>query len=105
MPQPSSMQGMPGPQVTPSNDPNSNQFYAKTMPIYAAITEINPNYKNTVGGAIFHFVTQIVGQEYGPKVTGMLIDLPIGEIQKFVTNYDLFQQRVQQAQQLLVQQK
>lgn len=105
MPQPSGMQGMPGPQVTPSNDPNANGFYSKTMPIYAAITEINPNYKNTVGGAIFQFVTQIVGQDFGPKVTGMLIDLPIAEIQKFVTNYDLFQQRVQQAQQLLVQQK
>lgn len=93
------------PQITSSNDPRSQEFYSRTMPIFAAITEINPTYKQTVGSQIFQFVTQLVGQDFGPKITGMLIDLPIAEIQKFCTNYDLFQQRVQQAQQLLTQQQ
>lgn len=35
----------------------------------------------------------------------MLIDLPIHEIQKFCCNFDLFVQRVQQAQALLTQQQ
>ena len=101
--------GMPHPsggaiQFVPSNEPMSQELYAKTMPIYAAIVVINPVYKQTVGSVIFEFVTKIVGPQYAPKITGMLIDLPIPEIQRYCTNFDLFQQRVQQAQTLLQQQ-
>lgn len=60
------------------------------MPIYAAITTINPSYKQTVGSCIFEFVSRIVGTQYAPKITGMLIDLPVVEIQRFVVHYDLF---------------
>ena len=91
------------PQITFSKDPKSHEFYSKTLPIYAAITEANPKYKNAVGSAIFQFVTQIVGEDFGPKITGMLIDLPIKEIHMFCTNYDLFQLRAQQALNLLTQ--
>ena len=79
----------------------ANELYNKTVPIYNAISEINPNYKQHVGTCIFEFVTKLVGAEYAPKITGMLIDLPIIEIQRYCTNFDLFQQRVQQAQTLL----
>lgn len=65
------------------------------MPIYAAITEINPSYKQIVGSTIFEFVTRLAGQQYAPKITGMLIDLPIVEIQRYATNFDLFAQRIQ----------
>lgn len=70
MPQPMPSQGMPmpnnmpaasTPQIIPSNDTKSHDFYNKLMPIYAAITEINPNYKNQVGSNIFDFVNSIVG--------------------------------------------
>jgi hypothetical protein len=64
---------------------------------------MNPQYKQTVGGAIFEFVQKLV-QGYAPKVTGMLIDLPVPEIQKYMVNFDLFLQRVSQATQLLEQQ-
>jgi len=104
---PSAMPGAPAQnmlQITPSNDPLSSEFYAKTMPIYAAITEINPSYKQTVGSTIFEFVTKMVGNTNAPKITGMLIDLPIIEIQRFVLNFDLLSQRVNQAQTLLQQQ-
>ncbi len=75
------------------------------MLIYNSIVEINPGYKTTVGSCIFEFVKRIVGTSFAPKITGMLIDLPIAEIQKYCTNYDMFVQRVNQAQQLLVQQQ
>jgi len=100
MPMPTGLP-MPAPNMAmqisfvPSNDPMSHEFYSKTMPIYAAIIEINPSYKQTVGSCIFEFVTKIVGPQYAPKITGMLIDLPILEIQRYVTNFDLFNQRVQ----------
>lgn len=119
MPAPSGMPmpapgGMPAPQgqpsamqiqFQPSNDPMAAELYQKTMPIYAAITDINPSYKQTVGSTIFEFVTKLVGTQFAPKITGMLIDLPIVEIQRYVTNFDLFSQRVQQAQTLLQQQQ
>merc|ERR1711971_1242045 len=92
-------------QFVPSSDPLAAELYNKTMPIYAAITEINPSYKQTVGSTIFEFVTKLVGPQFAPKITGMLIDLPIVEIQRYVTNFDLLSQRVQQAQNLLQQQQ
>jgi hypothetical protein len=58
----------------------SNELYAKTAPLYAAITEVNPTYRQTVGSCIFEFVTKLVGPQFAPKITGMLIDLPIVEI-------------------------
>merc|ERR1712139_211875 len=98
MPNPNQQMPVNQLQIVQSNDPNSNDFYAKTMPIYAAITEINPSYKQIVGSNIFEFVTKLVGTQFAPKITGMLIDLPIVEIQRYCTNFDLFAQRVQQAQ-------
>ena len=89
MPMPNAPMGAP--QFTPSQDPLSSEYYSKTMPIFAAIVEMNPSYKQTVGSCIFEFVTKIVGPQFAPKITGMLIDLPIAEIQRYCTNFDLFQ--------------
>jgi hypothetical protein len=61
---------------------------------------MNPNYKNLVGGAIFEFVQSLV-ESFAPKVTGMLIDLPVSEIQKYLVNFDLFLQGVSQAGEML----
>jgi hypothetical protein len=63
---------------------------------------MNPQYKQTVGGAIFEFVQSLV-ESFAPKVTGMLIDLPVAEIQKYLVNFDLFLQRVSEATRLLQQ--
>jgi hypothetical protein len=90
-------------QVVPSAHPLSGKFYSVTVPILGAVNEHNANYKQTVGGAIFEFVQQLV-ESYAPKVTGMLIDLPVVEIQKYMVNFDLFLQRVSQATTLLQQQ-
>ena len=45
----------------------------------------NPNYKHQVGEVIFEFVEKVledkgVQEDRAPKITGMLIDLPIEEI-------------------------
>ena len=50
---------------------------------------MNPLYKQTVGGAIYEFVLELV-QGKAPKVTGILIDLPVAEIRKYLVNFDLF---------------
>ncbi len=64
----------------------------------------NAVYKNQVGTTIYNFVARIIGAPGAPKVTGMLIDLSVDEIRKYLVNFDLFVQRIQQAQHLLVQQ-
>lgn len=81
-------------QFQPSSDPTANDLYSKIAPIFNAITEINPSYKNTVGSVIYGFVDKIVGSNFAPKITGMLIDLNIAEIRKYCTDYDLFVQRI-----------
>ena len=74
----------------PSGHPLAESFYKVTMPIINCIIEMNPNYKVTAGDAIFAFVSKLIGPDGAPKVTGMLIGLPVAEIQKFFCNFDLF---------------
>ena len=71
----------------------------------AAVTPANPNVKTHVGQVIFRFVVNLVGQEKAPKVTGMLIDLSIGEMLKYLQHFDLFVGNINQALALLAQQE
>ena len=48
----------------------------------------------TVGNCIYEFVGKLAGQQHSPKITGILIDLPIIEIKRYVTNFNLFQEHV-----------
>ena len=60
--QQSNAQGVPVQiQVQQSQDPMSVEYYNKTVPIYNAVTDINPTYKQTVGSAIFEFVSRLIG--------------------------------------------
>jgi len=76
-------------------------YLSKTMPILNAIVEQNPNYKQQVGSVIYNFVQGLAGNQ-APKITGMLIDLPIYEIHSYMKNFDLLVQRVSEAKDLLL---
>lgn len=54
-------------------------YLMRCAPLVKAVVAENPYYKNTVGTAIFDFVSQLKGEK-APKITGMLIDLNIPEI-------------------------
>jgi hypothetical protein len=71
------------------------------VPIFNAITEVNPTYKHTVGTIIFDFVGRIAGYELAPKITGMMIDIPVGDIRHYVLDYDLFSRQVNNAKGML----
>lgn len=75
------------------------------MPILPAILAENPNYQQHVGSCIFPFVQNVCGPELAPKITGMLIDLPIAEIHAFMRDYYVMHERITQARQLLDQQQ
>jgi len=78
-------------------------FLANTSRIMPSIQELNPKYKEQVGNCIYDFVLQQVGQDHAPKVTGMLIDLPIEEIKNYMANFELFAKKVDEASKLLQQ--
>ena len=62
--------------------------------IYAVVPE-NPNYKEQVGTVIFDYIKSIAGPTMAPKVTGMLIDLPVDDIKLIMQDWSLLQTRVQ----------
>ena len=63
------------------------------MPKLDAVDETNPEYRQTVGGAIFGFVRPLV-KFAAPRVTGLMIDLPVPDIKKYMQNYNVFVDRV-----------
>jgi hypothetical protein len=44
--------------------------------------------KQMVGSFIYPFVTQMVGIDTSPKVTGMIIDLPLADLNYSVSNME-----------------
>jgi len=65
--------------------PHIQEYLIKSVPLVPAVNVANPNYKHQVGEVIFEFVEKVledkgVQEDRAPKITGMLIDLPIEEI-------------------------
>jgi len=71
--------------------------------ILPAVVPENPNYKDQVGTVLYEYIQQLIGGK-APKVTGMLIDLPIDDIKLIMQDWSLLNTRVQQASELLDQQ-
>ena len=53
-----------------------------------------------MGEFIYEYVEQIAGPN-APKVTGMLIDLPLNEIVEYLQNFEIFLRKVQEASTLI----
>jgi hypothetical protein len=81
----------------------AGEYLSKTMKILPAVQEKNANYPDQVGQLIYDFILQMVGQEHAPKITGMLIDLPIMQIRAYLSSYEALQAKVQEAQTHLIQ--
>ena len=79
---------------------NTNGF--KLVP---AVSPQNPNYKAQVGEFIYEYVEKIAGEAQAPKITGMLIDLPIPEIQGYLTDFNKLQIKINEANALLSSQQ
>jgi hypothetical protein len=66
-----------------------------------AVSPQNPNYKAQVGEFIYEYVERIAGEDKAPKITGMLIDLPLPEIQGYLTDFGKLQVKINEANTLL----
>jgi hypothetical protein len=81
--------------------PFPQQYAQKGYMLLPAVVKSNPNYKNQVGEAIFEYVEKLAGEQKAPKITGMLIDLPIEEIQAYLQDYSKLEEKVKEADALL----
>ena len=69
--------------------------------ILPSCTERNPLLKEQVGQAIFEHVSFLVPHERAPKVTGMLIEIPVDQIRAYMMDYNVFKARVHEANTLI----
>lgn len=67
------------------------------------MTDKNPYLKEQVGQAIFEFVSLIVPTERAPKITGMLIELPVDQIKSFMGSFEALTAKVSEATTLIDQ--
>jgi len=72
-------------------------YTSQTAPLMPLVTEANPNYKQRVGELIFKFIQQgqLAPPDRVPKITGMLIALPIDEVRQFMSSYENLKKMVE----------
>jgi len=81
--QPGMMQQQPammaaaGQQPAAANMTPQQKYHQAAMQMLPSVQERNPYMKEQVGHLIFDYVQMIAGQDKAPKITGMLIELPI----------------------------
>jgi hypothetical protein len=56
---------------------DADTFQAAAMRLLPSVQERNPHLKDQVGNLIYEYVNKIIGVEKAPKITGMLIELPV----------------------------
>ena len=97
---PPQMPGMPHqPMAAQQRGPQTpeQKYAAATLRILPSCIERNPYLKESVGTAIFEFVNMFVPQDKAPKITGMLIELPIDQIKQYLSDFGMFQAKVKEA--------
>jgi len=101
---PGGMQQMPGaPQQQPMQGqvPVHVRYNAACQKILPSCSERNQNLKEQVGQIIYEFVSLMVPHERAPKVTGMLIEIPVDQIKAYMQDFQVFTARVKEANQLI----
>lgn len=66
------------------------------------MTSVEQSKKQMVGTHIFRYVTNFVTAEYSPKITGMIIDLPIADLNYSVSTLETLHIKVKSAVDLLI---
>jgi hypothetical protein len=84
-------------------NPVAMQYQQQTAPLIPSISEKNPYLKERVGECIFPFIKNFVGNERAPKITGMLIELPVEQIKLYMMNFDNLSLKVKEANDLINQ--
>jgi len=101
------MPGMPGmPQMNQQNMQQNmtpeQKYMMTTQKFIPAVNEKNPHMKDQVGQCIYDFVVMMVGLEKAPKITGMLLELPIQQIKNYMSSFQALQMKVMEANEHLM---
>lgn len=92
------MMGQPGvQQMNPGNMTIAQKYQATTLKYIPALNPNNPHLKQQVGGCIYEYVQQLVGDDKAPKITGMLIELPVNQIKEYMMDFNNLKHKVQEA--------
>ena len=103
MPAPAQMNAQPPVQQLNYSDMSPAQKYMMaTQRLMPAVTEKNPHLKDQVGQCIYDFVVLNIGPDLAPKITGMLISLPVSEIRGFMSSYEALQAKTIEAREHLM---
>lgn len=92
MPNQQQMQGVPQGQMT-----IAQRYTQSTLKYIPALNPNNPHLKQQVGGCIYEYVQQLVGDDKAPKITGMLIELPVNQIKDYMMDFNNLQMKVKEA--------
>jgi len=94
--------GMPQPGMAPmGNMDDATKFQQDAARLLPAVQERNQYLKEQVGHLIYDFVQKIIGVEKAPKITGMLIELPVPQIREYLASLDALKVKVAEANNLL----
>ena len=90
------MMGMPpqGLPQAPVNAAPQMEYNMQGQALIPAVVPSNPNYRNQVGEFIYEHVEKVVGDVLSPKIAGMLIDLPIPEIQMYLVDFNRLMMKI-----------
>jgi hypothetical protein len=76
-------------------------YNARGYGFLPAVVPQNPNLKAIIGEFIYEYVEKFVGNQRAPKITGMLIDLPLNEIKAYLYDFNKLYQKIGEAVGLL----
>lgn len=58
----------------------AQKYIISASKLLPSVTEKNPFLKDQVGHLIYDYVQNLIGPDKAPKITGMLIELPVQQI-------------------------
>jgi len=90
-------------QARPQPSGPQQNYVAQAGKLLPSVSERNPYLKEQVGHLIYDFVQGIIGVDKAPKITGMLIELPVTQIKEYLTSYEGLEMKVREANNLLDQ--
>lgn len=82
---------------------HSNKYLFLASKLIPSVVERNPYLKNQVGNLIFDYVCLIIGPDKAPKITGMLIELPVPQMKQYLSSFEALQMKVFEANALLME--
>lgn len=77
------------------------KFQNRTAQLISKLIGEKNDLREEVGECIYEYVLAIAGEKFAPKVTGMMIELPRDDKIAYLTSYQKFESKVEQAVKIL----